>query len=144
MNTVPNNVDWSATAAWIALAISITGTILGPIITTILTNRHQLKLRQMDITQKVIEKCEERRFLAINTFIAKAGCCLSCVDEESVKDFGESYHCIYQYVPDKFWPKLDEFYMVLISYNWKSAKELYPEIIHELAELLRGTPQYNP
>ena len=45
-------IDWNATAAWIALAISITGTIVGPIITTILTNRHQIKLRKLDIYER--------------------------------------------------------------------------------------------
>lgn len=44
--------DWNAAAAWIALAISLVGSIAGPIITTILTNRHQLKLRMMDIHEK--------------------------------------------------------------------------------------------
>ena len=56
MNPIPNNVDWSATAAWISLVISITGTILGPIITTILTNRHQLKLRRLDLQEKSISE----------------------------------------------------------------------------------------
>lgn len=43
-----HQIDWSATAAWIALAISI----ISPAITTILTNRHQLKLRKLDIQEK--------------------------------------------------------------------------------------------
>ena len=42
-----HQIDWSATAAWIALAISI----ISPAITTILTNRHQLKLRELDIQE---------------------------------------------------------------------------------------------
>lgn len=43
-----HQIDWSATAAWIALAISI----ISPAITTILSNRHQLKLRELDIQEK--------------------------------------------------------------------------------------------
>ena len=37
------HMDWSAIAAWIALAISI----VTPAITTLLTNRHQLKLHKL-------------------------------------------------------------------------------------------------
>lgn len=45
-----HQIDWSATAAWIALAISI----ISPAITTILANRHQLKLRKLDIQENIL------------------------------------------------------------------------------------------
>jgi len=137
-------IDWSATAAWIALAISITGTIVGPIITTILTNRHQLKLRKLDIQQSAFETYQNNRFAAINTFISKADRCLTCTDTISVKDFGEAYHCIYQYVPVKFWDKLDEFYCILISYKWVEAQKLYPPIARYLSEILKEDPLAKP
>lgn len=144
MSAIPNNVDWSATAAWIALAISITGTIVGPIITTILTNRYQLKLRELDIKQSAFDSYNSNRFDAINTFISKAGRCLSYLDENSVMDFGGAYHCVYQYVPTEYWDKLDEFYDVLISYKWSEAKQLYPPIARYLSEILKEEPPAKP
>ena len=80
MPSVPNNVDWSATAAWIALVISIIGTVASPLITTVLTNRHQLKLRALDIKQNSIRTYEERRFQAITAFFQKTGGCFSSFD----------------------------------------------------------------
>lgn len=44
----PQLIDWNSTAAWIALIVSIVGTISSPIINTLLSNRHQLKIRKLD------------------------------------------------------------------------------------------------
>ena len=64
-----HQIDWSATAAWIALAISI----ISPAITTILTNRHQLKLRELDIQEKhtfpiLLQRLEKNVLKAFSTY----------------------------------------------------------------------------
>ena len=64
-----HQIDWSATAAWIALAISI----ISPAITTILTNRHQLKLRELDIQEKHSSTYNAARAATIEDFISKVG-----------------------------------------------------------------------
>lgn len=137
-------MDWSATAAWIALVISVTGTIVGPIITALITNKHQLKLRELDIKQAALDAYNNNRFNALNMFISKAGRCLSYSDEQSVMDFGEAYHCVYQYVPEDFWNDLDQFYSIVFSYNWDEAKKLYPPIVRRLSAILKEAPQVNP
>lgn len=70
-------IDWSATAAWIALVISVVGTIVGPIVTAIINNCHQLKLRKLDIKQRSVETYETRRHEAINAFLSEVGDCVT-------------------------------------------------------------------
>ena len=48
MPNIPNNTDWSATSAWIALAISI----ITPTISLLLNNIHQRKLKQLELQTK--------------------------------------------------------------------------------------------
>lgn len=134
-------IDWNATAAWIALAISITGTIVGPIVTTILTNRHQLKLRKMDILQRTIEKYEDNRFRDIQAFISRIGKYLAQHDMESRKSFGECFYNIYQYVPASLWDKLDFLYVSLCAKDYDSAHKIYSSVVRELALILKETPR---
>ena len=141
MTSAVSSIDWDATAAWAALAISIVGSIISPIITTILTNRYQVKLRQMDIHTNTISAYEKNRFETLNTFIAKSGKCLAYFDETSVSELGEFYFQIYQYVPIELWNTLDEFYECLINFDRKNACKMHPLIIHRLAEILKETPQ---
>ncbi|GEM_PF-2387199 len=45
-------IDWSATAAWIALLVAI----VSPIVTAIINNHHQIKLKKMELyDQRKIE-----------------------------------------------------------------------------------------
>ena len=141
LNTSIESIDSSTIAAFTALIVSVAGTIIGPIVTTMLTNLHQLKLRKLDIRQKTIEAYEERRFLAINTFIAKSGKCLAFQSPAIVCEFGEVFHGIYQYVPNDLWHNLDVFYSAITSDCWDQAESIYPQIIHKLAEILKETPQ---
>lgn len=133
-------MDWSASIAWIAFFISLIGSIYGPIKTAKLTNEHQLKLREMDIKQQALEKYNDKRHQAINTFISKVGRCLSIANRETVLGLGEHYHCVYQYVPHDLWDTLDDFYMLLIGHNWELANERFPAIVHQLSDILKEVP----
>ncbi|MEY8279259.1 hypothetical protein [Blautia marasmi] len=136
-------MDWSAIAAWIALAISVTGTIIGPIITTVLANRHQIRLRQLDMHEQTIKDYEERRFQIITSFLSSSGRCLAYMDTNSLAEFGKSYHSVYQYVPQNLWPQLDEFYMLTVENQIAEARNKFPSISHTLIDLLKESPPTN-
>lgn len=132
MNPIPNNLDWSATAAWIALAISITGTIIGPIVNTILTNLHQLKIHQMESRDKLISE----RNKVIRDCISSIGSCVAFANVDSIISCGNHFHNVYAYVPKEKWPLLDSFYQALVNQDYKTLTKLCPDIIHLLASLL--------
>lgn len=134
-------LDWSATAAWIALIISIVGTVVGPIVTTTLTNRHQLKLRDLELKQNRIDEYEKLRYQAINNFISNTGKLLACADVSTSKESGSTYHNVYIYVPKEMWPELDSLYESIDSLHWDEADSKFPAIIHKLAELLKESHQ---
>ena len=136
-------MDWSATAAWIALAISIVGTIASPLITTWLTNRHQLKMRKLKITQQEREAYVQNRLKTINGFLSEVGGCIFYRGSTKA-DILRSYHSVYQYVPVSEWKKLDELYVTIFNFEWDKANTLYPPIVHLLSEILKAEPQKNP
>ena len=130
-------MDWSATAAWIALAISIVGTIASPIINSILNNRYQLKLHNFDLKNKY----QEQRAETINSFLCNVAGYLAYPDRKNAHLFGTSFYSVYQYVPDEMWPKLDSLFDSLVNENLDSAQQEYPPIAHRLAEILKDIPQ---
>lgn len=145
LTTTIQPMDWSATAAWIALVISIVGTFIGPIITAIINNRHQLKLRKLDIKQRSVETYETRRHEAINTFLSEVGDCvtystcgtpgLSC---------GKAYFNVYKYVPADMWPELDQLYDKLIRRGATDEVQRFQAIAHRLSEILKESPRVTP
>lgn len=137
MPVVPNNVDWSATAAWIALVVAI----LSPAITAYFTNQHQLKLRKIDIEEKAIDVYEKHRFETISTFLSQAGRFLSHPNTANMDNFGERFHSIYQFVPESSWQSYDEFYNLCISSNYVEARKRFLTISHELNAILKESHQ---
>lgn len=133
MTPIPNNVDWSATAAWIALAISITGTIAGPLINTVLANRHQLKLRQLDLQEKSLSE----KYDVLKKCISEIGSCIANPDSINMSEFGRAYFPVYAYVPKQHWELLDAFYAAVNSPDFDNAEQMHPQIIHLLSELLK-------
>lgn len=134
-----HQIDWSATAAWIALAISI----ISPAITTILANRHQLKLRKLDIHEKHTDAYTSARSIAIENFISNVGKCLAYPELSSVEKCGEHFFQVYAYVPQSLWTSLDNLYETINNKRWAEARPLFNEISKSLACLLKEeSPQF--
>lgn len=137
MNTFFENISLSDICTFVALIISILGTVISPLVSARMTNKHALKLRKMDIEENAVSLYNSQRFNAITSFLALSGQCLAYTDnQESIEAYGKSHFSIYQYVPQDFWGTLDDFYSAMTSYEWEKAKELYPDITHQLSKIL--------
>ena len=135
-----HQIDWSATAAWIALAISI----ISPAITTILTNRHQLRLRELDIQEKHANTYNATRASIIEDFISKVGKYISYSSSTARQECAESFFLIYAYTPQSLWPFLDDLNNKIESNDFTGARELFNGISKSLACLLEGEPLILP
>lgn len=129
---IPTNVDWSATAAWIALAISIVGTIASPIITTILTNRYNLKLHKLTFKEQQAERKEQ----IIQDCISAIGSCTGLSYSTVMTECGKVFFNVYAYVPKSEWDNLDRFFNALSTSNMEQIHALRPSIIHMLSSIL--------
>ena len=129
-----HQIDWSATAAWIALAISI----ISPAITTILSNRHQLKLREVDIQEKHSDAYNNALVSTIEEFITNVGRCVSRPSAPARKECAESFFRIYAYTPQSLWPFLDDLNNKIDCDDWDGALKLFNSIAKSLACLLKG------
>ena len=117
--------------AWIALIISIIGTITSPLITTALTNRHQIQLKKLDIAERYFDA----KTTTINTFLAKTNLAIILESAKFDGGFAENFFCVYQYVPDSFWPTLDNLYTSIVQENWMQARSIFSEVTHYLSTI---------
>ena len=136
MPVIPNNVDWSATAAWIALVISILGTIASPLITTHLTNQHQLKLRELDIKDKELSAYQERRRKAIENFLSFTAAYFANYDDESRELCCKNFFFVYPYVPKSIRSFLNQLYDYITNHKIKEAQSIFNYVSKELVLLL--------
>lgn len=93
--TSAKSIDWSATAAWIALVVAI----VSPVITAIISNHHQAKMKHLEIIEKrgldVIEN-----YLAITS--------REILTTGISDSYRKSYTQIFLYAPSSLHPAIEE------------------------------------
>lgn len=132
-NLVIGPVDWNATAAWIALIISVVGTVIGPIVTASLNNTHQLKMYDIQRTQK---RMDERECL-FKAAIASVGAATGELTPETLTGLGRDLHNVYAFIPFKDWKSLDSFFYYACTYDREHLRELCPSITSLLVRAMQ-------
>jgi hypothetical protein len=72
-------IDWSATAAWTALIVAIAS----PVLTSIINNRHQLKIKE-------IEMYQERRVKALENYLRSTSRLLATNLTDDLQGYGSA------------------------------------------------------
>ncbi|MCD8104492.1 MAG: hypothetical protein LUF35_05715 [Lachnospiraceae bacterium] len=134
---MPSTIDWNATAAWIALAISIVGTIASPLITSLLNNRHQLKMYKMKAVEKRLGSINSARTAALESYLANTGKYISTQYPPHQAKFSSTYFAVYQYVPERLWDSLDDLYNLIEQEHWSDARAKFQNINREITALLK-------
>lgn len=75
---------------------------ISPLLTTVLNNIHQRKLREQEVYY-------EHHFKAVETYIRTAGAYLKNPTEETAVSYGLAYGEIFLYAPESLWQELEVF-----------------------------------
>ena len=107
-------------------SITALAAILSPQITALINNRHQIKLKKM-------EMYEAKRIEVINSFIAGVSKYLYSPYPDSEQQMGEVISSVFLYAPKSTWSKIDELMTAINADNEKAAKLLLAEIAKDLS-----------
>lgn len=119
-------LDWSATAAWVALIVSIVSAVAGPLITTILSNRHQLKLLKIELYQK-------RKMEAIENYLKV---CSSYIGRRTIREETEylkAYGEIFLFAPKSTWESIERLDFELKKPDFKEAERAFHFVSQKLS-----------
>lgn len=132
-------VDWSATAAWITLVVTLIISIVSPVITTWMNHRFQLRLAELEAKNKEIEHHYLKKRAVIDDFIASVGKCLFRADSTALQECGQSFYAIYVYVPPSLWPNIDTLLQLITARELERAQEHFSNLTKSLAGILEET-----
>lgn len=77
--------------AWVVLLVSIVCSFAGPLITAKINNTHQLKMRTIDIQEKLAETYDQNRREAICSFMSSVGKVLATGIADDLEDLGHAF-----------------------------------------------------
>lgn len=116
-----NQMDASALAAWIALIVAI----ISPILTAIINNRHQTKMKK-------IEMSIASKLKIIEDYLSSAGQIIYHNGEASTESYSIAIGRIYSASPRSLWEKISVLDEMIYSGNWEDAHAQFLEISQAL------------
>lgn len=127
-------MDWNASAAWIALAISI----ITPTISLLLNNLHQRKLKRLELRHQKEMEYYQKQSEVFKNFLKCSGSHLRSINGD-VFAYTSAYHELFMYVPCEYWDQLIAFNEAVCSKDSDPAEanKLYLNITKILASLLQ-------
>lgn len=117
-----NQMDASALAAWIALIVAI----ISPILTAIINNHHQTKMKK-------IEMSIASKLKIIEDYLSSAGQIIYHNGEASTESYSIAIGRIYSASPRSLWEKISLLDEMIYSRNWEDAHSKFLEISQTLA-----------
>lgn len=131
--------------AWVVLLVSIVCSFAGQLITAKINNTHQLKMRTIDIQEKLAETYDQNRREAICSFMSSVGKVLATGIADDLEDLGHDFFGVYPYVSDDLRKRLDSFYQSLaVDRDLSNSQKTFPGIAADLSALLKQEPPEYP
>ena len=110
----------------IAAFITAIAAIIAPVITSVINNKYQLKMKKLELY-------EEKRIESINKYISSICKYINNNSGYTEKEFAEYMQAIYLYSPKSIWKDIDKLNEVISLKNFSEARKLLPSVIQKLS-----------
>ena len=112
--------------------VTMFSAIVSPILTAIINNRHQLKLRKLEIQEKHQYESNLHKQKMLETILINLGACAYNPTPEALSDYGRYYALAFQIFPVSCHPLLRQLNASIIGVSEDSAEKLYEELAIKL------------
>lgn len=127
-------MDYDSLAQWVAIAITMSLSILVPLFTQIANNRFQYKKSIQEYEFAKADEQQRKRIAAYENFLMNVGAAIEFCDSSSLRAAGSSIGQIYLYVPKDLHAKLDILFNSIRKNEWGNAETQYLELAKLICE----------
>ena len=99
--------QWDTTIAFVGLLLTLVFSIITPAITTALTNRFQLRLKQTESRQNELDRKFSKKANIYESSLETVGRYIHYADQENASSLGAYLYQLYLYLPAEHWQLLD-------------------------------------
>lgn len=111
--------------------------IVSPVLTTIINNCHQTKIKKLELKQQEYRNTIIHQRDFFENYLKHAGRCIYYADSEALKDYGEHYFSALMYAPDDLKADMIEANQLMLKDDWDNASVL----IEKLTAKIRAIQQ---
>lgn len=103
--------------------------IISPILTAIINNHHQAKMRKLEIKAAHSKERSYYERKIYEDFIKAAYKCFAHADAPSMQEYGEAFAYVRLYMPEEHSKSLDELNGLMRKYEWAKAQAAIENLI---------------
>lgn len=119
-------------------AIIAIAAVVSPILTTLINNHHQARLRKIELKQKHFEETVIYQRKIFENYLRAAGRCAGYNDGKASQDYHESYFLAFMYVPDTFKPQMQEINQYFYRGDLEAANIKLEQLIPNLQAYMKS------
>ena len=102
--------------------------IVSPILTAIINNCHQTKIKKLELKQQEYRDTVIHQRVFFENYLKHAGRCIYYADSDALKDYGEHYFSALMYAPDDLKADMIEANRLMLKDDWNNASVLIEKL----------------
>lgn len=110
--------------------------IISPILTTIINNRYQMKVKKLEAEQRFYEDTIVRKRTIFENYLKAASRCAIRAKGEYLAEYGEYYISAFIYAPSDIRTDMINIHNLMTEYKWIEAIPLIEELTPKIADLI--------
>lgn len=110
--------------------------IISPILTTIINNRYQMKIKKLETKQHYFEDNIVRKRTIFENYLKAASRCAIYAKIEAISEYGECYIPALIYAPSDIRTDMINIHNLMINHKWEKAIPLIEELTPKIADLI--------
>lgn len=114
----------------LAAIVAAVAAVIAPVITTWLNNRHQYKIRKLELMHVEKIKAIQEYTQACSNFLIDGR-------SNAQRDYYKCYGNIFLYADKKHWPKIKKLHSAIVDGNSSAASNLLDEVCQDLSSEIK-------
>lgn len=112
--------------------------VVCPLVTCHMANRHDTKIREMEYERKLVEDRYYHLRNIYEEYLKNAGCVMTVPDTEPFSGYGESYLLALMHSPKSLQDKMIKADRVIQDKDWNGARPLLEDLTHDIQNKLQS------
>lgn len=111
--------------------------IISPILTAIINNIYQLKLKKLELKQENIKNTVLYKRNIFENYLKYSGERISYADAAAQRNYGEFYFLALTYAPSELRPEMEKINRFMESHDYSNASSLLEDLTPKICDMLQ-------
>lgn len=111
--------------------------LFSPIITTLINNCYQLKIKKLEYKQKQYEDTVVYKRNIFENYVSSLSKLSAYATDDTIKDYGKYYSLAFMYLPEDLQNDMSKINLIVLEHKWSDVFPLLENLIPKINKILQ-------